>query len=197
MSVHILKGILDVNHVNARLVLEKSELVDKVWNLIEVEKTERERERRIHEREEQEAIRRQQELLETIRRQQMERHPAASTASTSTNEPNGDASANEAQGRKVEEEEEKEKPVSPKPMGTFSLDRDGLCVVCQDEEANVAIVDCGYVTFRSDHLYLLTPRRHLALCMGCSETIMKSTRECPLCRTRIVTEQRLLRVFRT
>jgi hypothetical protein len=77
MSVHVLKGILDVNHVNARLVLEKSELVDKVWNLIEVEKRERERERLIHEREEQEAIRRQQELLETIRRQQTERDSAS------------------------------------------------------------------------------------------------------------------------
>lgn len=33
----------------------------------------------------------------------------------------------------------------PKPT---SAERDGLCVVCQDEEASIAIVDCGYaITF--------------------------------------------------
>ena len=141
MSIHNLKGILDANHVNTRLVLEKSELVDKVWNLVEVEKRDRERERLIHEAEEQEAIRRQEERLETIRRQQTER---VSAASRSSNRPNGGASANEAKGREKENEEQA-KSASPKPLGTFSLDRDGLCVVCQDEEANVAIVDCGYV----------------------------------------------------
>lgn len=57
----------------------------------------------------------------------------------------------------------------------------GLCVVCQDEEANIAIVDCG----------------HLAMCRECSDLVMQSSRECPLCRTRIVTEARLLRIFKT
>jgi len=149
MSVHVLKGILDVNHVNARLVLEKSELVDKVWNLIEVEKRDRERERLIHEREEQEAVRRQQELLETFRRQQAERDSV--TASASSNGRNGGTSANEARGE--EGREENATSASPNPMGA-TLDRDGLCVVCQDEEANVAIVDCGYVPFGSHYLYL-------------------------------------------
>ena len=191
MSIHNLKGILDANHVNTRLVLEKSELVDKVWNLVEVEKRDRERERLIHEREEQEAIRRQEEMLETIRRQQMER---VSAASHSSNGPNG---ANVEKGRE-KENEDKAKSASPKPLGTFSMDRDGLCVVCQDEEANVAIVDCGYVrSIRVICGVLLVPRRHLALCMGCSDIIMNSTKECPLCRTRIVTEQRLLRIFKT
>lgn len=150
MSVHILKGILDANHVNSRLVLEKSELVDKVWNLVEVEKRDRERERLIHEREEQEAIRRQEEMMERLRRQQMERNSAASPSS---NRPNGGASANEENGREKEKEDQA-KPGSPKPLDTFSLDRDGLCVVCQDEEANVAIVDCGYVSLNSRHLCL-------------------------------------------
>ena len=38
--------------------------------------------------------------------------------------------------------------------------------------------------------------RHLAMCRACSDLIMNSTRECPLCRTRIVTEARLLRIFK-
>lgn len=82
-------------------------------------------------------------------------------------------------------------------------ERDGLCVVCQDAEAQLAVVDCG----------------HLAMCADCSKLVMATSRECPLCRTRwvaapglvsryttltetislsrIVTEQRLIRIFRT
>ncbi|KAJ8595524.1 hypothetical protein M405DRAFT_871765 [Rhizopogon salebrosus TDB-379] len=67
---------------------------------------------------------------------------------------------------------------SPKPTST---ERSGLCVICQDQEANIAIVDCG----------------HLAMCRACSELVLASSRECPLCRTRIVTEARLLRIFKT
>lgn len=84
----------------------------------------------------------------------------------------------------------------PKPT---SVERSGLCVVCQDEEACIAIVDCGYVV----HVLLLhlsvdwSYRSHLALCRACSDLILSSSRECPLCRTRIVTEARLLRIFKT
>ncbi|KAG0704888.1 hypothetical protein DFH29DRAFT_321845 [Suillus ampliporus] len=49
-----------------------------------------------------------------------------------------------------------------------------------DQEANIAIVDCG----------------HLSMCRACSELVLASSRECPLCRTRIVTEARLLRIFK-
>jgi hypothetical protein len=31
---------------------------------------------------------------------------------------------------------------SPPPKPT-STERSGLCVICQDQEANIAIVDCG------------------------------------------------------
>lgn len=35
---------------------------------------------------------------------------------------------------------------NPAPVATgLPLERDGLCVVCQDEAANIAIVDCGSV----------------------------------------------------
>ena len=89
--------------------------------------------------------------------------------------------------------------LTPKAQAMASrLERTGLCVICQDEEANIAIVDCGYVL--SLQLWLRAALTaygsHLALCRGCSDLIMKSTRECPLCRTRIVTESRLLRIFK-
>jgi len=76
---------------------------------------------------------------------------------------------------------------SPSPSAPMAynaptiVERSGLCVICQDEEANIVVVDCG----------------HLAMCRNCSDLVMSTNRECPLCRTRIVTQQRLLRVFRT
>ncbi|KIJ61546.1 hypothetical protein HYDPIDRAFT_42521, partial [Hydnomerulius pinastri MD-312] len=69
----------------------------------------------------------------------------------------------------------------PRPAKQSDAERSGLCVICQDEEANIAIVDCG----------------HLAMCRSCSDLVLASSRECPLCRTRIVTEARLLRIFKT
>jgi len=59
-------------------------------------------------------------------------------------------------------------------------DATGQCVVCQEQQATMAVVDCG----------------HLALCKSCSDEIMKSTRQCPLCRARIGSPQRLLRIYR-
>ncbi|KAF9225786.1 hypothetical protein BS17DRAFT_777684 [Gyrodon lividus] len=73
----------------------------------------------------------------------------------------------------------------PKPRSRPAQPADtmhsGLCVVCQDEEASIAVVDCG----------------HLAMCRTCSDLVLASSRECPLCRTRIITEARLLRIFKT
>lgn len=66
-------------------------------------------------------------------------------------------------------------PTGPNP----DMDR-GLCIVCQDEEATLAAVDCG----------------HLAMCTHCADLVMATSKECPLCRTRIVTPQRLIRIYR-
>ncbi|KIJ11729.1 hypothetical protein PAXINDRAFT_101608 [Paxillus involutus ATCC 200175] len=72
---------------------------------------------------------------------------------------------------------------SPSPQSTTSPShsRSGLCVVCQEEEANVAIVDCG----------------HLAMCHTCSKMVLASTKKCPLCRTQIARKAQLLRIFKT
>lgn len=57
----------------------------------------------------------------------------------------------------------------PVPTGPkASVERDGLCVVCQDQEAVFANIDCG----------------HLCMCPDCSKLVMATTRECPMCRTR-------------
>ena len=183
MSISALKAVLFQNHVNARLLLEKGELVARVRALLGDERLERAREAVIHAREEEEMIARQRTMMEEHRqRAHQDREQAHSEDDAQHSEPKS----------------------SPPPiMGTSAdLERNGLCVVCQDEEANIAIVDCGYVFIFSQ---VLLPAcldeslfcSHLAMCRNCSDLIMSSSRECPLCRTRIVTEARLLRIFKS
>lgn len=174
MSISALKTVLFQNHVNARLLLEKRDLVERVHALLGDERQERAREAAIHAREEEATIARQHAMMEEQRLREEQARQEREQAFTR------DARKAHASGNDAEQPRSK---VSPPPMmGTAAdLERNGLCVVCQDEEANIAIVDCG----------------HLAMCRSCSDLIMSSSRECPLCRTRIVTEARLLRIFKT
>ncbi|KAH9478528.1 hypothetical protein JR316_0008983 [Psilocybe cubensis] len=216
LSISALKAILFTNHVPAGhgQILEKGDLVRKVVTLVEDERAERERMRRIEEREEMERLQREQERREEEERVRMEREEgerererrAAERARMAQMDGSGGASASasgEGEGGAGEAMVTDEPSASaadsapqaptptpapaptrapPKTQGSAStLERTGLCVICQDEEANIAIVDCG----------------HMAMCRGCSDLVMASSRECPLCRTRIVTEARLLRIFKT
>ncbi|KDR80145.1 hypothetical protein GALMADRAFT_242403 [Galerina marginata CBS 339.88] len=69
---------------------------------------------------------------------------------------------------------------APRSKDHASASDSPLCVVCQDEEANMAVITCG----------------HVALCKGCSETIMGSTRRCPLCRTNITSRKQIIRIYK-
>ncbi|KAI0311101.1 hypothetical protein OF83DRAFT_1166441 [Amylostereum chailletii] len=188
LSIGTLKNVLFQNHVNARLLLEKGELVARVKALVDDERRERAREAEAHAREEEEIVARQHAMMEEERlrqewvQKQREREQATMDAGNhgaGTDADAGNAFPTPESGSKLSG--------SPPPHGTpgfgagSSLERNGLCVICQDEEANIAIVDCG----------------HMAMCRGCSELVMASSRECPLCRTRIITEARLLRIFKT
>ncbi|KAF9467771.1 hypothetical protein BDZ94DRAFT_1376408 [Collybia nuda] len=176
LSIGSLKAILFTNHVNAGLILEKGELVTKVRGLVEDERHERDRQRALEEAEEADRIERQRVLLEQHRMAQQEREERA-RAEKSRSDSEDDMDADEKHSASPASP-----PTPPKARATAAdLERPGLCVICQDDEANIAIVDCG----------------HLAMCRGCSDLVMASSRECPLCRTRIVTEARLLRIFKT
>ncbi|KAH9855317.1 hypothetical protein C2E23DRAFT_952114 [Lenzites betulinus] len=196
LSIGVLKEVLFKHHVNAGLVVEKGDLVARVRTLVEDER--RERERHAQEAEEErlyeEEMRRLREEEASAERQRAAERAAGAAGAESSGEQSGSQPIPAAQGQAGADAV----PVSTPPKGPSSpptgahltpnaqamasrLERTGLCVICQDEEANIAIVDCG----------------HLALCRDCSDLIMKSTRECPLCRTRIVTESRLLRIFKT
>jgi hypothetical protein len=50
--------------------------------------------------------------------------------------------------------------------GEVAEDDDGLCVVCLTEEKDTAVIPC----------------RHLCLCKGCAEQLLKHTPKCPVCR---------------
>ncbi|KAF8182024.1 hypothetical protein BJ912DRAFT_1124664 [Pholiota molesta] len=210
LSIGALKAILFTNHVNAGQILEKSDLVAKVLVLIEDEKRERERQRLAEEREQLELMRREEERREEVRERAVaaERERLRAEAEAAGQAAMGDGSGLGGEGAKEDEQAEmragdgagegsadpvprETTPLSSSPPRPASeaprtqgfattLERNGLCVVCQDEEANIAIVDCG----------------HMAMCRECSDLIMASSRECPLCRTRIVTESRLLRIFK-
>jgi len=67
LSIGALKAILFQNHVNARLIIEKGDLVDKVVTLVEDER--RERDRRARE-EEEEVMARQRVMMEEHRMKQ-------------------------------------------------------------------------------------------------------------------------------
>lgn len=177
LSIGTLKAILYENHVKVDFsqVLEKTELVRRVQMLVAEE------------------------------RKRLERQRAAEEAEEA--EERGAAGRVSADGEPVGRTDSPDLPAGgdaiPVPTGPkASVERDGLCVVCQDQEAVFANIDCG----------------HLCMCPDCSKLVMATTRECPMCRTRyagteeavregadhnlcpsrrIVTEQRLIRIFRT
>ncbi|KLO13325.1 hypothetical protein SCHPADRAFT_852640 [Schizopora paradoxa] len=215
LSVGKLKAILMDNHVNAGMILEKSELIAKVKLLIETERQERERaeafrlqeeleeqwrreerdlerqrqreeeERRARERLEREQAQWREEHRTTVEEANDEDHNRSTSLRDSgdyllrpSTPPAKSDDAKVDSGTSSSESQPKpSRSAAPPPSG----ERSGICVICTDEEANIVIVDCG----------------HLAMCRNCSDLVMKSTRECPLCRTRIVTEKRLLRVFKS
>lgn len=194
LSVHALKEILFKNHVNPGPVLEKSDLVKKVVDLVDDERRERQRQREAEEQEERERIEQQRFMMEEYRRKEQEKSEEAEKAKQA------DASSHADSGA---ESSSAPPPLPPKAQAMAShLERTGLCVICQDNEANMAIVDCGFVfsfllanVLFSWNIFFLD--RHLAMCRGCADLVMASSRECPLCRTRIVTDARLLRIFKS
>ena len=129
LSVGALKAILFENHVNARLILEKSDLVAKVVTLVEDERSDRERKAR---EEEEAAIERQWVLMEE--RRAREENQGSSGVQDEEREPSVNTDADNS-----------EPPLLPPKAQAMAarLERTGLCVICQDEEANIAIVDCG------------------------------------------------------
>ncbi len=120
--------------MNARLLLEKTDLVERVHALLGDERQERAREAAIHAREE-EVIARQHAMMEEQRLREEHARQERERAYSSVHTVGNDA---QKSGSNVP-------PMPAMEEAAAELERNGLCVVCQDEEANIAIVDCGYV----------------------------------------------------
>lgn len=148
LSIGALKEILFTNHVNAGQILEKGDLVQKVYTLVDAERKERERQRQAEEREEMERVQR----LEEARRQREERERAEADGADGDGETPAEAAPDHdmdddragSSTPPMSSSPPKSTTVPPPTKGSLSsLERTGLCVICQDEEANIAIVDCG------------------------------------------------------
>ena len=164
LSISSLKALLFSNHVNvnATMVLEKSDLVERVLQLVENEKAVRERARRANE-EEEEMLRDQMRETERDSMQQeaegehAERHEHEEHDEGGDDEGIADHNKEEREGASspyLRTGSSSSPPLRPAsvagrspPRKNSYTDRNGLCVVCQDDEANIAIVDCGYVPF--------------------------------------------------
>ncbi|KAG6876925.1 hypothetical protein C0993_012035 [Termitomyces sp. T159_Od127] len=158
LSIGALKAILFTNHVNVRQILEKGDLIVKVKALIEDERRDRERQRALHEAEEQEAVELQRAMMEEHARAQAERQQRQQREQQAQRQEGSSPAPVEAQGEDTAQNTGTARSPEPSPApapppksppkarGTaLDLERTGLCVICQDEEANIAIVDCGYV----------------------------------------------------
>jgi hypothetical protein len=166
LSISALKAILFTNHVNPGMILEKSDLVAKVKVLVADERRERERQRALEEQEEAERVERQRALTEQFRAQREREQGAHNHVHAEGGQPeeNADVGTGGAHAHAEGESSTVPLPPPPKPKGTAAdLERTGLCVICQDEEANIAIVDCGFVLLCCD-----LPRIVLMSCLQTS-----------------------------
>nr|XP_018264077.1 uncharacterized protein I303_03955 [Kwoniella dejecticola CBS 10117]OBR86235.1 hypothetical protein I303_03955 [Kwoniella dejecticola CBS 10117] len=131
LSIGTLKAILYENHVRVdfKQVLEKEQLIDRVNELIVDERKRLERQRIEEER-----------LANPVSAPNGTPTPLSEDKETSQDDETG------ANGDGETATQNKKVPTGPPP----EIDR-GLCVVCQDEEATLAVVDCGLLGFDHGH----------------------------------------------
>ncbi|CCO26679.1 hypothetical protein BN14_00710 [Rhizoctonia solani AG-1 IB] len=129
LSIGGLKAILQHHHVRIpQDALEKRDLVDRVVTLVEAARVEKEREARARAMEEEADVEAQRRAWEEI---EGKKKAAAQKE---------DVGALEGQAPQTEVFTDAPKAAA---HAAAKLERDGLCVICQDEDANIAIVDCG------------------------------------------------------
>lgn len=162
LSIGTLKAILYENHVRVdfKQVLEKEELIGRVAELVADERRRLERQRREEEREAAEAA-----------------AAAAAAAAAGGATPGEGADSTEGASQPIpipgdgDEAMEGDSPLRspeaksppPPPTGPAPDIERGLCVVCQDEEATLAVVDCGHLAMCSRKYSCALAARHAQL----------------------------------
>lgn len=164
LSISALKSILFSNHVTTGQILEKDDLVKKVLVLVADEKAERVRQQQMTEREEMERLQRQMENMngtghfegdtegQARWQEEGERDREASDSGSSFDMPMHRSDDSESRENEPNSHPHKSSTPAPQPhptTTTSTFERPGMCVICQDEDANIAIIDCGYVNFLS------------------------------------------------
>ena len=164
LSISALKSILLTNHVTTGQILEKSDLVKKVLALVENEKAKRVRQRQMQERDEMERVQRALEAIygtdhfERDMEEQTERRQQDGDEDQHANEDfdipmycsDGEGRNNEGDHDETNHSHNSSTPAVSPPHSKAAesgFERSGMCVICQDEDANIAIIDCGYVIF--------------------------------------------------
>lgn len=185
LPISVLKEILFHNHVNARLLIEKSDLVERVTTLVADERRERERQEMFRQMEEEQERLSRMEMEADAHGERLDRLHLDSESQprqTSDTTPESPPDTGLGQGAETlagsndvnqdfptvntedatpplvvpapsEQQTASNIPNSLRPLSgltnrpamAINLERNGLCVICQDEEANIAIVDCGWV----------------------------------------------------
>ncbi|QRW04961.1 Zinc finger protein [Ceratobasidium sp. AG-Ba] len=134
LSIGVLKAILQQNHVRIpQDALEKRDLVERVVTLVDAARAEKERDARVRaaeQAEEQAEIEAQLRAFEELEKARTDEQKTEGPRPTDEKLANG------------ESEPHSNLPKASRPVAA-KLERDGLCVICQDEDANIAIVDCG------------------------------------------------------
>ena len=146
LSIGALKSILFTNHVSTGLILEKGDLVEKVLVLDENEKAERVRQRQMEEREEMERLQRAVETMHGADHHMEEETERGQSGESGqhVDESDFDIPLHQSDGERRNDHDETSHfhSASP-PHPKSSFERLGMCVICQDEDANIAIIDCG------------------------------------------------------
>jgi hypothetical protein len=149
LSISTLKSILFENRVNTSLgILEKQDLVRKVIALV----TDERRDREIKEREEREEAERMEWARREREKEEMERKAIERERKLMEERlrRDGQAKADEDAGSQNTASGAKSTSAPSPPSYPFPESaHDGLCVICQDEHANMAIIDCGCASFAS------------------------------------------------
>lgn len=159
LSIGTLKAILFQNHVQVdfKQVLEKEELISRVNELVVDERKRLERQRVTEEREAEEA----RLAAEAKKAKELAAARAAEAEASGNGNGSGDGAAgasgtpgtpSDGLGGDGTPTNPSPQPPSPLPAAERppptgpqpDMDR-GLCVVCQDEEATLAVVDCGHL----------------------------------------------------
>lgn len=130
LTMGVLKRILDREHIRTSHILEKSDLVDRVTMFITEERDKRHRE----------LLRREEEEWERVGHTQP---PHTDAVTPSLQQTTADTTTSPQQQTTADATTTIQQVPRPTPKAKDLGQVGGTCVICTDNEADIAVVDCG------------------------------------------------------